>query len=101
LWNIVDVLNQIASEKKATAAQIALSWLLARPGISSLVIGGRSLEQIESNIDASDVVLSESETKRLNEVSKLPLLYPYWHQANFVKNRMSEGDKVLLKDYVG
>jgi aryl-alcohol dehydrogenase-like predicted oxidoreductase len=101
LWNIIDVLIQIAKEKQVPTAQIALAWVLTRPGISSLVIGSRTLEHIDSNINACDIKLSEDERKRLNEVSKLPLIYPYWHQLNFVKHRMSEGDKVLLKDHIG
>ncbi|OQP64552.1 aldo/keto reductase [Niastella populi] len=100
LWNIVDVLKEIANQKKVSAAQVAISWLLTRAGVSSIVIGGRSLEQIENNIKAGEVVLTQDELKRLNEVSRPPLIYPYWHQARFVKNRMSEGDKVLLQEHI-
>lgn len=100
LWNIVDVLKEVAKQKNVSAAQVAIAWLLSRPTVSSIVIGGRSLEQIENNIKASEVILSEAELQRLNEVSKLPLLYPYWHQANFAKNRMSAGDRVLLQEHI-
>lgn len=100
LWNIVDVLKEIAAEKKVTASQVALAWVLSRPTVSSLVIGGRTMEQIENNIGASAVTLSATELNRLNTVSKIPLLYPYWHQANFAKNRLSEADKVLLAEHV-
>jgi len=100
LWNIVDVINLIAHEKQVPAAHIALAWLLQRPGVTSLVIGGRTQEQIVTNIEASALKLSESEMKRLNEVSKPALLYPYWHQACFAKNRLSLGDEVLLKDFI-
>lgn len=100
LWRIVDVVKAIASEKQIPAAQVALAWLLHRPGVSSLVIGGRSLEQIKVNIAASEVKLTREEMNRLNEVSKPALIYPYWHQVNFVKNRMSPGDKVLLDGFV-
>jgi aryl-alcohol dehydrogenase-like predicted oxidoreductase len=100
LWNIVDVLKDVAKQKNVSAAQVAIAWLLTRATVSSIVIGGRSLEQIENNIKASEVVLTEAELQRLNEVSKLPLLYPYWHQANFAKNRMSAGDRVLLQEHI-
>jgi aryl-alcohol dehydrogenase-like predicted oxidoreductase len=100
LWNIVDVLKEIAKQKNVSAAQVAIAWLLTRASVSSIVIGGRSLEQIENNIRASEVVLSENELQRLNEVSRLPLIYPYWHQALFAKNRLSAGDKVLLQEHV-
>jgi len=100
LWNIVDVLREMANEKNVSPAQVALAWLLHRPGVSSLVIGGRNIEQIEVNIAASELKLSLEEMDRLNEVSKPALLYPYWHQAEFAKNRMSPGDEVLLKNFI-
>ncbi|SEL02400.1 aldo/keto reductase [Parapedobacter koreensis] len=96
LWNIVTMLNEIAIQKNVSASQVAIAWILTRPSVSSVVIGGRTLEQIESNISAIDVQLTTDELQHLNEVSKLPLLYPYWHQANFAKNRLSEADKMLL-----
>jgi aryl-alcohol dehydrogenase-like predicted oxidoreductase len=98
LWNIIDVLKAVAKQKNVSAAQVALAWTLSRPGVSSLVIGGRTLEQIKNNIKASEVVLTNNEIQQLNEISKIPLLYPYWHQANFAKNRLSEADKILLSD---
>ncbi len=98
LWNIVDILKEIAAEKGITVAQTSLAWTLARPGISSLVVGARKLSQLEDTIKATDVVLTQEETERLNKVSQLPLLYPYWHQSRFIRNRMSLADEVLLKD---
>lgn len=100
LWKIVDVINEIATEKQIPAAQVSLAWLLTRPSVSSLVIGARKLEQLESNIAAADIKLTPEEIARLNEVSKLPLIYPYWHQASFAKNRLSKGDEVLLSDHL-
>jgi aryl-alcohol dehydrogenase-like predicted oxidoreductase len=98
LWSIVDVLRIIATQKNLPAAQVALAWTLTRPGVCSLVIGGRTVEQIENNIKASEVTLSDEELLQLDEISRIPLLYPYWHQANFAKNRLSEADKVLLSE---
>ncbi len=100
LWNIVDILKDIAKQKKVSPAQIAFAWTLTRPSVSSVIIGGRTLEQIENNILANAVQLTEEELQQLNEVSKLPLLYPYWHQAVLAKNRLSEADKVLLKEHI-
>lgn len=100
LWNIVDVLIAIAKQKQVTASQVALAWILTRPSVSSVVIGGRTLEQIENNIMADAVQLTNEEIQQLNEVSKLPLLYPYWHQAGLAKNRLGEADHVLLKEHI-
>jgi aryl-alcohol dehydrogenase-like predicted oxidoreductase len=100
LWNIVDVLKSIAAEKKVTPAQVALAWVLGRPSVSSIVIGGRNLEQIKENIDAAAVTLTATEREKLNTVSKLPMLYPYWHQAALAKNRLSAADRILLEDHI-
>lgn len=96
LWNIVDVLKEIAAEKNITVAQTSLAWTLARPGVTSLVVGARKLSQLEDTIKAVDVKLTEDDIKRLNDVSQMPLYYPFWHQSRFTRNRMSAADAVLL-----
>lgn len=97
LWNIVDVLKDLAAKKGISVAQTSLAWTLGRPGVSSLVVGARKLSQLEDSIKAADVVLTAEERARLDEVSKMPLYYPFWHQSRFIRNRMSAADEVLLK----
>lgn len=99
LWNIVDVLVDIGESRGVSAAQIALAWLLGRPGISSLVVGGRNEAQFRDNFSAVDLKLTEEERKRLNDVSAVPMIYPYWHQQNFASDRFSEADWALHRDY--
>lgn len=99
LWNIVDVLVSVGEEHDVSAAQIALAWLLRRPAISSLVVGGRNEEQFKQNFKAVDIVLSEDQLQRLNDVSRLPLIYPYWHQHNFARERFCEADQALHAAY--
>lgn len=99
LWNIVDVLVEIGEEHDVAAAQIALAWLLTRPAISSLVVGGRTEEQFKQNFKAVDIMLNDDQLKRLNDVSRLPLHYPYWHQHNFARPRFTEADQALHADY--
>jgi len=101
LWRIVDVLVAIGEERGVSAAQVALAWLLSRPAVASLVVGGRSEAQFEDNFKAVDLKLSADEMARLNEVSRVPYLYPYWHQGNFATARFSEADWALHRDYVG
>lgn len=99
LYNIVDVLVAVGEEHSVSAAQIALAWLLTRPSIASLVVGGRNEEQFKQNFQAVDIVLSEDQLERLNDVSRLPLIYPYWHQHNFTRERFSQADQALHADY--
>ncbi|MDP3959422.1 MAG: aldo/keto reductase [Pseudorhodobacter sp.] len=99
LWNIIDVLVSIGDARGVSAAQIALAWLLGRPGISSLVIGGRNAAQFSDNFAAVDLKLTDAERQRLTEVSTIPLIYPYWHQRNFAADRFSAADLALHKDF--
>jgi aryl-alcohol dehydrogenase-like predicted oxidoreductase len=99
LWKIVDVLKAIGAERGVNAAQINLAWTLSRPAISTLVVGGTSEQQFKDNIAAVDIKLTQEELYRLNAVSRLPYLYPYWHQHNFARGRFSAGDWALHESY--
>ncbi len=68
-WSILDTLKEIAGEAGRSAAQVALAWAMARPGVTSTIIGARTVQQLESNIAATDIRLSEKQMTRLNEAS--------------------------------
>ena len=67
---------QIAEEKDASVAQIALAWLLHKPGVTSVIVGARKEAQLVDNLKAADISLSETEMARLDEVSALKPEYP-------------------------
>jgi len=96
LYDIVDALVEIAAGRGASAAQVAIAWLLGRPGVSSVVIGARTDEQLADNLQAADLRLDESERARLDGLSALPLLYPFWHQAATARDRLGPADLTLL-----
>jgi aryl-alcohol dehydrogenase-like predicted oxidoreductase len=96
LYDTVDVLIEIGRARGVSAAQVALAYLLGRPGVTSLVVGARTSEQLADNLAAADLTLDGEERKRLDEVSAVPLLYPYWHQANTARDRLSPADLTLL-----
>ena len=97
---IVDTLVAVAEARGASPATVALAWLLARPGVTSVIIGGRNEEQFKANLAAGELKLTEEELKRLDEVSRPPLLYPYWHQAWSAKDRLSPADLSLLAPHI-
>jgi aryl-alcohol dehydrogenase-like predicted oxidoreductase len=99
LWDIVDVLVDVADDRGVSAAQVALAWTLGRPGITSLVIGGRTEAQFADNLKAADLKLSNEERGRLDKVSAPPVIYPYWHQLNTARDRLSPADHVLLRPH--
>jgi aryl-alcohol dehydrogenase-like predicted oxidoreductase len=100
LYDTVDVLVAIAAERGASPAQVALAWLLRRPGITALIVGARTDEQLADNLRAAELALSDEELGRLDAVSQLPLLYPYWHQARTAGDRLSAADRALLGPYL-
>jgi aryl-alcohol dehydrogenase-like predicted oxidoreductase len=83
LFRVVDALDAVAAETGKTAPQIALNWLLQRPGVANLVIGARNEEQLKQNLGAVGWNLTVEQVSRLDEASRRPLVYPYWHQQGF------------------
>jgi aryl-alcohol dehydrogenase-like predicted oxidoreductase len=100
LFDVVDALIEIAGSRGVSPAQVALSWLLDRPAVTSLVIGARTDEQLADNLGAADLELAPDERAWLDEVSRAPLLYPYWHQAKLATDRLSPADETLLNQYI-
>lgn len=96
LWNTIDVLVAVAEERDVSPAQVALAWLLTRPGITSVVIGARTDEQLADNLAAATLELTPTEVARLEEVSRPPLAYPHWHQVKSAKERLSAADRAFL-----
>ncbi len=91
---------QIGEDRGVSAAQVAIAWLLGRPGVASVVVGARTDEQLADNLKAAELTLSDDERTRLDEVSAPPLLYPYWHQAKTASDRLSPADLTLLGPHV-
>jgi aryl-alcohol dehydrogenase-like predicted oxidoreductase len=71
-------MREIAETHQSSIPQIALAWLLHKPAVTSVIIGARKLSQLEDNLKAINVKLSEEEMTRLNEVSALKMEYPSW-----------------------
>jgi aryl-alcohol dehydrogenase-like predicted oxidoreductase len=83
LYNIVDVLDELAEETSKTVPQVALNWLLQRPTVANLVLGARTEEQLRQNLGAVGWNLTPAQVARLNAASDTPPVYPYWHQRRF------------------
>jgi aryl-alcohol dehydrogenase-like predicted oxidoreductase len=100
LYDIVEVIVDVAKNRGASPAQAALAWLLDRPAVSTLIIGARTDEQLADNLGAADLELTQEERTRLDEVSRPPLLYPYWHQAKTAADRLGPAELALLGPYL-
>jgi aryl-alcohol dehydrogenase-like predicted oxidoreductase len=100
LFDTIAVLTKIASDRGVSPARVALAWLIARPAVTSVIIGARTDEQLADNLAAAELTLSPEETAALERVSRPPLLYPYWHQAASAAERLGPADRVLLDPYL-
>jgi aryl-alcohol dehydrogenase-like predicted oxidoreductase len=100
LYDTVETLVEIAESRGVSAAQVALAWLLARPGITSVIVGARTDEQLTDNLAAAALELTADEHARLETVSRPPLIYPYWHQRNSASDRLSEADLSLIASHM-
>ncbi|MFI5952501.1 aldo/keto reductase [Cryptosporangium sp. NPDC051539] len=100
LFATIDLLRKIADGHGASPARVALAWLLTRPAVTSLIVGARTEEQLADNLAAASLTLSAEEVAQLEEVSRPPLLYPYWHQRATASERLSAADRVLLDPYL-
>jgi aryl-alcohol dehydrogenase-like predicted oxidoreductase len=76
-WSIIDVLLDVAQDLGKSPAQIAINWLLNRPGVTAPIIGARNMDQLMDNLGASDWKLSEAYMARLNAAGDIEPPYPY------------------------
>jgi aryl-alcohol dehydrogenase-like predicted oxidoreductase len=96
LYDTVDTLVEIGEGHGTSAAQVALAYTLAKPAVTSVIVGARTEEQLRDNLAAAELTLTAEEIERLDTVSQAPLLYPYWHQANTQPARFSPADLSLI-----
>jgi aryl-alcohol dehydrogenase-like predicted oxidoreductase len=77
-WRIIDAVREVAEGRGVPMSQVALAWVADRPAVTSVILGARSVAQLEENLGAADLHLSEKETARLTDASA-PLVadYPY------------------------
>jgi aryl-alcohol dehydrogenase-like predicted oxidoreductase len=79
-YDVIEKVNEIAEARGVSSAQIAINWLTTREGVSSVIIGARTGEQLADNLAATTWSLSEEELRQLDELTLPRILYPYWHQ---------------------
>lgn len=77
-YDIVEVLKDIAWEHEASIPQVALAWLLHQRAVSSVIIGAKSLDQLNDNLKSVDLILSKEQLRDLDEVSAITPEYPGW-----------------------
>lgn len=99
LYNIIEAIMKVADGRGVSGAQVALAWLAGRAGVCNIIVGARNEAQLKDNLASASLVLTAEERKLLDDVSLLPLLYPYWHQLN-AASRLGPADLTLMAPHV-
>lgn len=84
-WRTVEAVKAVAREKGTRPSAVALAWLLAKPAVTSVIFGARSIAQLDENLEAAEVKLTAAEVQTLDDASAFQPGYPYKFIANIQK----------------
>jgi aryl-alcohol dehydrogenase (NADP+) len=77
-WEVIDAAQKVARERNVSMAEVALAWVASRPAVTSVILGARTVEQLETNLRAADLRLTPEEIAALEAASDpQPTDYPY------------------------
>ena len=100
-WKILDVVGPIAKAHDCSPARVALTWLLTRPVVTSVILGAKRRAQLEDNLAAVDLKLTQDEIRQLDEVSALPPEYPGWMVEWQSHGRVDPAGRQVVEDLEG
>lgn len=83
IWDVIEGLQPLAEEKGVSLSQLALAWCMQRPGVTSPIIGPRTMEQLEDNLGALDVTFSEEELKSIDRIARRGDAVAPFYEAEF------------------
>jgi aryl-alcohol dehydrogenase-like predicted oxidoreductase len=87
-WACIDVMREIGhAHGGASVARVALAYVLAKPFVTTVIIGAKTMEQLDDNLEAAKLALTADELKKLDDVSALPAEYPGWMLARQTAER--------------
>ncbi|CAA9338512.1 MAG: Putative oxidoreductase [uncultured Nocardioidaceae bacterium] len=93
-WEVLDALRLVADERGASMAQVALAWLAGRPAVTSVILGARTMQQLEDNLGAAGLHLSDEHVERLDAASDpQPADYPYGGPGIQQRSRRIDGGR--------
>jgi aryl-alcohol dehydrogenase-like predicted oxidoreductase len=93
-WQVLDVVRKVAEGRGVSLAQVAIAWLMARPAVSSVILGARSMDQLTDNMAAAELTLTDEETQLLDEASEPPAPdYPYGVPGQSQRSRRIQGGR--------
>jgi aryl-alcohol dehydrogenase-like predicted oxidoreductase len=95
-YDIIEAVVSVGERHGVPPAQVALAWLLRKPGVTSVIVGARTEQQVKGLLGAAELDLTPEDFGRLEAVSVNPLPYPFWHQKKTAGDRLGPADLTLL-----
>jgi aryl-alcohol dehydrogenase-like predicted oxidoreductase len=89
-YALIDLMKKIAAARHASVAQVALAWLLAKPFVSTILLGASTMSQLEDNLGAAELCLSADEVARLSAATAPAPLYPQWFHEKTLDAKLKE-----------
>ncbi|MNX58276.1 L-glyceraldehyde 3-phosphate reductase [compost metagenome] len=92
-YDSIDALRLVADARGVSVAQVALAWLLHQKVVTSVIIGAKRVDQLEDNLAATGIKLTQDELAALDQVSALPPEYPGWmhvRQGEYRRKQLGE-----------
>ncbi|HEX5082496.1 MAG TPA: aldo/keto reductase [Blastocatellia bacterium] len=83
-FKVVEKIREVATRHEASVARIAIAWLLAKPVVSSVIVGASKPHQLEDNLKAADLKLGDAEVSELDAITAPTPLYPQWFNMNLI-----------------
>jgi aryl-alcohol dehydrogenase-like predicted oxidoreductase len=77
-WTVVDAMREVGDEHGVSVARVALAYVLAKPFVTTVIIGAKRLDQLDDNIAAASLELTPAQMEKLDAASALPPEYPGW-----------------------
>jgi len=98
-YDLVELLQDVASGHGATVPQVVLAWTRGRPNVDSVIIGARNKDQWHENVASYNLQLTDEEITRINDLTLPEPIYPLWHRAMNTRDRASRAEKSYLEDF--
>lgn len=89
-YDIIDVMADIAKKHRVSVAVVALNWVVRQKGVTSTIIGAKTIDQLKENLTSVELKLSDTEMRKLDDISKLSPEYPGWMIQRQLQSRFPE-----------
>ncbi|WP_213716579.1 aldo/keto reductase [Cedecea lapagei] len=99
LYQVIDVLKEVAAECGKTVPQVALAWVRQRPNVDTLVLGARNEAQLKENIASIHLTLTEAQMLKIEAAGRPAAIYPFWHRAQLALDLPSPAEKTYLEGW--